>query len=104
MLEDQFAEDHSARGRFSGASYRNGAGNASLVAGIVAALASLVPFIGGVITICAAVIALVCGWIGLRRVDLRVATNPRDCVIGIGLGLAALFVAFLIFAATHGAT
>lgn len=47
-------QDHLA-----GTAYRNGAGITSLVAGIVAALACLVPFIGGAITIAAAVVALV---------------------------------------------
>ena len=76
----------------------------SLVAGIVAALASLVPFVGGTITIAAAVVALVSGWIGLKRADQGEASNQRDAVIGTGLALAALFVAFLIFAATHSTT
>ncbi|MBB1018625.1 hypothetical protein G6023_10080 [Dietzia sp. DQ11-71] len=88
----------------AGTSYRNGAGITSLVAGIVAALASLVPFVGGTITIAAAVVALVSGWIGLKRVDQGEASNQRDAVIGTGLALAALFVAFLIFAATHSTT
>ncbi|MGW5268294.1 hypothetical protein ACWEQ4_06550 [Rhodococcus sp. NPDC003994] len=88
----------------TGTSYRNGAGTTSLVAGIVAALASLVPFIGGVITIAAATVALACGWIGLKRVDQGEASNQRDAIIGTGLGLAALFVAFVIFAATHSTT
>lgn len=91
-------EDH-----FTGTSYRNGAGTTSLVTGIIAALASLVPFIGGVITIAAAVVALASGWVGLKRVDQGEASNHRDAVIGIGLGLAALFVAFLVFAATNSA-
>ena len=92
-------EDH-----LTGTSYRNGAGFTSLVAGIVAALASLVPFIGGAIPIAAAVVAFVSGWIGLERVDRGEASNQRDAVIGISLALAALFVAFLIFAATHSTT
>ncbi|MEH6380355.1 MAG: hypothetical protein V7768_01365 [Dietzia cercidiphylli] len=90
--------------QFTGTSYRNGAGITSLVAGIVAALASLVPFLGGAITITAAIVALVSGWIGLKRADQGEASNQRDAVIGTGLALAALFVAFLIFAATHSTT
>lgn len=89
--------------RSTGTSYRNGAGTTSLVAGIIAALASLVPFIGGAITIAAAVVALASGWVGLKRVDQSEASNHREAVIGIGLGLAALFVAFLVSAATNSA-
>ena len=88
----------------TGTSYRNVAGTTSLVAGVVAALASLVPFVGGVITIAAAMVALACGWIGLKRVDKGESPNQRDAIIGTGLGLAALFVAFVIFAATHSTT
>lgn len=62
--------------------YRNDAGITSLVVGIVAALASLVPFIGGAITVAAAVVALVSGWIGLKRVEQGEASNRRDAVIG----------------------
>lgn len=94
MVEDHIAET----------SYRNGAGSTSLIAGVVAAVASFVPLVGGVITIAAALVALVCGWVGVKRVDEGVASNQRDSLIGIGLGLAALFVAFLVFAATHSAT
>lgn len=91
-------QDHLA-----GTAYRNGAGITSLVAGIVAALACLVPFIGGAITIAAAVVALVSGWIGLKRVEHGEASNSRDAVVGTSLALGALFVAFVIFAATHSA-
>jgi len=87
----------------AGTAYRNGTGITSLVAGIVAALASLVPFIGGAITIAAAIVALVSGWISLKLVDQGEASNRRDAVIGTSLALGALFVAFVIFAATHSA-
>ncbi|MBS9373989.1 hypothetical protein [Rhodococcus sp. B50] len=85
----------------TGAPYRNGVGSTSLIAGIAAAVFAFVPFIGDFITIPAGVIAVVCGWIGLNRVDKGVASNPRDAVIGAGLGVAALFVVFIVYAATY---
>jgi len=85
----------------TGAPYRNGVGSASLIAGIAAAVFAFVPFVGDFVTIPAGVIAVVCGWIGLNRVDNGAASNPRDAVIGAGLGVAALFVTFIVYAATY---
>lgn len=49
----------------------------------------------------AGAVAVVCGWIGLGRADTGTATNHRDAVVGSALGGAALFVVFLMFAATY---
>ncbi|MEU5842274.1 hypothetical protein [Rhodococcus sp. NPDC047139] len=87
----------------AGSPYRNGVGSTALVAGIAAAVFAFVPFIGDFVTVPAGLIAVVCGWIGLNRVDKGIASNQRDAVIGGGLGLAALFVVFLVFAATSAA-
>ncbi|WP_241386713.1 hypothetical protein [Rhodococcus sp. CH91] len=84
--------------------YRNGVGSAALIAGIAAALFAFVPFVGDIVTIPAGVVAVVCGWIGLERVDKGTASNQRDAVIGGGLGVAALFVVFIVFAATYDST
>lgn len=80
--------------------FRNGAGSTALVAGIIAVVFALVPFVGDVVTIPAGLVAVVCGWIGVDRVEKGVASNQRDAVIGAGLGMAALFVVFLMFAAS----
>ncbi|MFD1811961.1 hypothetical protein [Rhodococcus gannanensis] len=83
---------------------RNGAGSTAFIAGIIAAVFAFIPFIGEFVAIPAGLIAVVGGWIGLDRVDRGVATNRRDALIGAGLGIAALFVVFLVFAATYDAT
>lgn len=81
---------------------RNGLGNVSLVAGIVAALTAFVPIVGDFVSVPAGLIAVVCGWIGLLRIEKGLATNYVETVVGTVLGTGALFVWFIIFAATHG--
>lgn len=81
--------------------YRNGVGNVAFVAGIVALACAFVPFVGDFVAVPAGVVAVVCGWIGLGRVDKGTATNHRDAVLGAALGGAALFVVSLMFAATY---
>jgi hypothetical protein len=49
------------------------------------------------------VIAVLCGWVGLERVDKGSATDRRTAAVGAVLGAPALFVVFLMFAATHSA-
>ncbi|WP_237211016.1 hypothetical protein [Rhodococcus ruber] len=46
---------------------------------------------------------MVCGWVGLDRVDKGSATNHGEALAGAVLGIAALFVVFIVFAATHTA-
>nr|WP_314142806.1 hypothetical protein [uncultured Rhodococcus sp.] len=84
------AEGHSTRPL-----YRNGAGSAALIAGIVALICAFVPFIGDFVAAPVGVFAVVCGWVGVSRSEDGTATNGRDAVIGAALGGAALFVVFL---------
>ncbi|RRQ29184.1 hypothetical protein DK926_04690 [Rhodococcus sp. Eu-32] len=86
--------------RSFGPLYRNGVGSAALVAGIVAIVCAFVPFIGDFISVPIGVVAVVCGWIGVSRVDAGDATNFREAVIGAALGGTSLFVVFMGFAAT----
>lgn len=81
--------------------YRNGAGNVAFVAGIVALVGAFVPFVVDFIADPAGVVAVACGWVGVGRVDKGTATNHRDAVVGAALGGAALFIVFLVFAATY---
>ncbi|MEV0708784.1 hypothetical protein [Nocardia aurea] len=81
---------------------RNGVGVIALAAGIVALVFAFVPAVGDLVAVPAAVIAVVCGWVGFARWDRGQATNPRDAVVGGTLGTVALFVWFLVFAATNG--
>ncbi|MBS9376274.1 hypothetical protein [Rhodococcus sp. B50] len=80
--------------------YRNMVGSAALIAGIIAVVIAFVPLVGDLVTIPADGIAVVCGWTGVGRVEKGLASNQRDAVIGAGLGTAALFVVFLMFAAS----
>lgn len=86
--------------RTFGPLYRNGAGSAALITGIIAIVCAFVPFIGDFVAIPFGIAAVVCGWIGVSRVDDEIATNYRESVIGASLGGAALFFVFLGFAAT----
>lgn len=81
--------------------YRDGVGNLALTVGIVAVICAFVPFIGDFIAIPAGLAAVVCGWIGLNRAIDGTATNGREAVIGAALGGGALFVVFLVFAASY---
>ncbi|WP_407444333.1 hypothetical protein [Rhodococcus sp. (in: high G+C Gram-positive bacteria)] len=80
---------------------RNGLGNTALIAGIVAALTAFVPIVGDFVSIPAGLLAVVCGWIGLVRIEKGLATNYVETVVGTVLGTGALFVVFIVFAATH---
>lgn len=80
---------------------RNGLGSIALVAGIVAALTAFVPIVGDFVSIPAGLLAVVCGWIGLLRIEKGLATNYVETVVGTVLGTGALFVVFIIYAATH---
>lgn len=87
--------------RLTGPLYRNGAGTAALTTGIIAAICAFVPFIGDFVAIPFGLIAVVCGWVGVCRVDAGVAINHRESWIGAALGGLALFVVFVGFAATY---
>ena len=79
---------------------RNGAGELSLVMGIVAVSFSFFPVIGEYVAAPAAVLAVVSGFVGIRRVERGLATNPGRAWLGIGLGVAAGFMILLVFVAT----
>ncbi|MGE2836123.1 hypothetical protein [Mycobacterium sp. SMC-4] len=81
---------------------QNGAGQAALVLGVVAIVFVFVPVIGDFVSIPAAIGAVITGIAGFDRADRGRATNRLDAVIGGVLGLVALLVTLLIFAAVHG--
>lgn len=89
------AEEHSTRPLF-----RNGAGSAALILGIIALVCAFVPFIGDFVAIPTGVAAVVCGWVGVGRDEQGHATNGREAMIGAALGGAAMFVVFVAYAAT----
>jgi hypothetical protein len=64
---------------------RNGAGTAALVLGILGLLTSWL-LVGGVLGL----IAVVCGVVGLGRVNRREATNRGSAMAGVVLGLLAV--------------
>lgn len=81
--------------------YRDGAGTVALIAGIAAIVCAFVPFIGDFVAVPTGVVAVVSGWIGLNRSVDGSATNGREAILGAALGGAALFVVFLMFAASY---
>ncbi|WP_194837253.1 hypothetical protein [Nocardia sp. XZ_19_369] len=82
---------------------RNGLGTTALVAGIVSVVFAFVPIVGELVAAPAAVVALVCGWIGFDRADRGLATNRGEAIVGSALPVLSIFVMFLVFAATTGA-
>lgn len=81
--------------------HRNDAGTTALIAGITAVVFAFVPFVGELVTIPAALVAVGFGWVGAGRADAGLATNHRQALCGAALGVTALFVVFLVFVATH---
>jgi len=79
---------------------RNGAGELSLVLGVVALAFSFLPIVGEFVAAPASVIAIVSGCIGISRVERGLATNPVPAWIGTGVGVAAGFITVLVFVAT----
>mgnify|MGYP006864795922 CR=1 FL=1 len=68
--------------------------------GLVAVAFAFFPFIGEMIAAPACVLAVVCGYVALVRVERGVATHEARAWWGIGLGLAAGFVTFLVYVAS----
>jgi hypothetical protein len=83
---------------------RNGAGLAALILGVLAIVFIFVPIVGDFIAIPAAIGAVVAGVMGFDRVDQGRATNRGDAVVGGGLGVVALLMTLIMFAAVHGVT
>ncbi|MDV8075233.1 hypothetical protein R4P47_01585 [Rhodococcus sp. IEGM 1370] len=83
------AEEYSTRPLF-----RNGAGSAAVILGIIALVCAFVPFIGDFVAVPTGVAAVVCGWVGVSRDEKGLATNGREAMIGAALGGAAVFVAY----------
>jgi hypothetical protein len=79
---------------------RNGAAELSLLMGLVAAAFSFFPIIGELIAAPACVLAVVCGYVAISRVERGIATHEARAWWGIGLGLSAGFVTFLVFVAS----
>ncbi len=79
---------------------RNGAGELSLVMGIVAFVFSFLPIVGEFIAAPAAVVAVIAGSVAIIRTERGQATNPAHAWCGIGLGVAGGAITLLVFAAT----
>lgn len=79
---------------------RNGAGDAALTAGVVAVLCAIVPIIGDYLSLPLALAAIVLGGVGFARADRGTATNPWKAMTGGLLGIAAVFVVFVSYAAS----
>ncbi|MEV0361308.1 hypothetical protein [Nocardia fusca] len=82
---------------------RNGAGLAALLLGIFAVAFAFIPFASEIFTAPAGLAAVIAGFIGWDRVDRGIATNRTDALIGGVLGVVALLLTLLVYAATSGA-
>ncbi|MGW6330942.1 hypothetical protein [Nocardia rhamnosiphila] len=81
---------------------RNGAGLTALLLGIFAVAFVFIPFVGEILTAPAGLAAVIAGFVGWDRVDRGIATNRADALIGGTLGIVALMMTLLIYAATSG--
>lgn len=79
---------------------RNGLGSFSLVLGLLAFVFAFFPIVGEYVAAPAAVLAIGLGLAGLRRVDKEIATNGRDALAGVVLGILSGFIIFLVYAAS----
>lgn len=79
---------------------RNGAGELSLLLGVVAVVFAFFPIIGEFIAAPAAVLAVVLGYVGIGRVERGLASNQVGAWLGTGLGLLAAFIIVLVLAAS----
>lgn len=82
------------------APYRNGVGELALIFGIVAVVFSIVPIIGELVAAPTALLAVLTGCVGIRRVDRGLASNPGPAWLGTWLGVAAGFITVLVYVAT----
>lgn len=79
---------------------RNGAGDAALIFGVVAVLCAVVPIVGDYLALPVAALAVVLGGVGFARADRGTATNPWKAMTGGLLGIVAVFVVFVSYAAS----
>lgn len=82
---------------------RNGVGVAALVFGVTAAVFLLsIPLFGLVVAALSAPAALLCGLVGLARVEEGTATNKGVAVAGLLSGLGSTVGVIVIIAAAIG--
>lgn len=81
---------------------RNGAGNAALTLGIIAAVFVFVPILGMYVALPCALVALVCGLIGYQRAEEGVASNKYSALVGGILGMLATVTEIVFVAAAIG--
>ncbi len=78
---------------------RNGFGVAALVLGIIGAVFSWIPVLGGIL----AVLAIVFGALGFHRARTGTATNLGVAIAGLVLGAVALVIQIIVIAAVGSA-
>lgn len=78
----------------------NGMGETAMVFGIMAVLFSFVPLVGDLVAAPAALVAIVLGVVGVRRVETGRATNPGKAAAGVILGIVAASFMMVMLIAT----
>ena len=81
---------------------KNGLGVAALVCGIVGLVLSLIPLLF-VVGLPLAILAIVFGFVGMRRVKRGEATNRGMAITGVVTGLIALVIAIIAIASIGAA-
>lgn len=77
------------------------AGDYALAFGSISILSTLIPTIGDFIAVPAAIVAVVCGVVGIRCHEAGLASKVIRATIGVLLGAAALLFVVLMFIVTH---
>lgn len=76
-------------------------GDRALAAGVAALACSFVPVVGDLVALPAAAIAMVLGWIGIRRFEEGRASKVAAAATGAALGALAGLMVVVVLAATH---
>lgn len=76
-------------------------GDRALAAGVAALACSFVPVVGDVVAVPAAALAMVLGWIGIRRFEEGRASKVAAAAAGAALGAIAGLMVVVVLAATH---
>ena len=80
---------------------RRSVGDHSLALGLAAVVCVAIPVVGDFIAVPAAVLAIVCGLIGIGHYDAGRTSRVTSAAAGAALGALALVVTALVLVATH---
>lgn len=81
---------------------RHSSGEYALTFGVAAIVCALIPGIGDLISVPTAILAVVCGIVGIGHYDAGRTRSVLPAAVGTALGALALFFVAVVFIATRG--